>query len=102
MKSAQNWSDPSGITRTYTVDVTADANYSFDFNYTDLAGNELEVAVPTAYVTLDRVVPSGEITVNGLSTALMEIIMQHRNLGLSSLFLPSPSACLVKTALQLP
>ena len=65
VKSAQNWSDPSGITRTYTVDVTADANYSFDFNYTDLAGNELEVAVPTAYVTLDRVVPSGEITVNG-------------------------------------
>ena len=65
VKSAQNWSDPSGITRTYTVDVTADANYSFDFNYTDLAGNELEVAVPTAYVTLDRVVPSGEIIVNG-------------------------------------
>lgn len=64
VKSAKNWSDPSGIVRTYTVDVNVDANYSFDFTYTDLAGNEANV-IPTAYVTLDRVVPSGEIIVNG-------------------------------------
>ena len=102
MKSAQNWSDPSGITRTYTVDVTADANYSFDFNYTDLAGNELEVAVPTAYVTLDRVVPSGEITVNGFVNGVDGNNNATQKSCLSSLFLPSPSACLVKTALQLP
>lgn len=71
VKSAQNWSDPSGITRTYTVDVNVDANYSFDFAYTDLAGNEANV-IPTGYVTLDRVAPEGSITVSGFVNGVGE------------------------------
>lgn len=67
------WKNRSGSEHVYTVDITKDANYTFDFNYTDLAGNPVEfvdangnvIAKQTDYITLDRVKPSGTITVRG-------------------------------------
>ena len=61
---ASSWSQASGNTKNYEIAVQTDANYSFAFEYTDLAGNKASVNV--GYVTLDRVVPSGSITADGL------------------------------------
>lgn len=61
---ADSWSEPSGITRTYDIETDANANYGFGFTYTDLAGNQATAAA--GYVTLDRELPTGKITVNGL------------------------------------
>lgn len=67
------WKNRSGSEHVYNVDIKEDANYTFDFNYTDLAGNPVEfvdaegnvIAKQTDYITLDRVKPSGTITVRG-------------------------------------
>lgn len=53
-----------GDTRTFYVDIANDANYAFDFSYTDLAGREAKVT--TDYITLDRVRPTGTVTVDGM------------------------------------
>lgn len=58
------WSKASGNKKNYEIAVQTDANYSFAFEYTDLAGNRASVNV--GYVTLDRVAPSGSITADGL------------------------------------
>ncbi len=65
-KNATSWSNTGETTHKYSVDVKNDANYTFDFDYTDLAGNPLKVKVNTGYVTLDKVVPNGTVTINGL------------------------------------
>ena len=61
---ASSWSQASGNTKNYEIAVQTDANYSFAFEYTDLAGNKASANV--GYVTLDRVAPSGSITADGL------------------------------------
>ena len=62
-----NWgAGVTGNDHTQMISFTQDANYQIDFSYTDLAGNELEFAMPTAYITLDRVKPEGSVTVSGL------------------------------------
>lgn len=60
------WDDQGDNNREFKMNMTNDANYTFDFSYTDLAGNPLEITVPTGRVTLDRVAPTGSITVDGL------------------------------------
>ena len=72
-KNPAEWDNMSESRHVYTVDIGKDANYTFDFNYTDLAGNPVEfvdakgnvIAKQTDYITLDRVKPSGTITVRG-------------------------------------
>ena len=72
-KNPAEWDNMSESRHVYTVDIGKDANYTFDFNYTDLAGNLVEfvdakgnvIAKQTDYITLDRVKPSGTITVRG-------------------------------------
>lgn len=65
-KLAQNWQSPSAAIHKYFVDISQDANYTFDFAYEDLAGNPLKVQVDTGCVTLDRGRPTGTVTVSGL------------------------------------
>lgn len=65
-KKEEYWIDQGDDLRKFSINVTNDANYTFDFSYTDLAGNSLEITVPTGRVTLDRVAPTGSITVDGL------------------------------------
>lgn len=62
-----SWSkDPADTThREYTVTYSDDANYGFNFQITDLAGNTT-VVPGTAYVTLDRTRPTGSVTVSNL------------------------------------
>ena len=50
----------------YSVDYTVDANYTFEFDYTDLAGNKATVNVNPTYITLDKVVPEGTVTVSNM------------------------------------
>lgn len=49
---------------TYEVQFTEDANYSLAFDYTDLAGNQ--VIVNPVYITLDKIKPTGSVTLSGL------------------------------------
>lgn len=65
-KKKENWSNQGENVRWFRMNMTNDANYTFDFSYTDLAGNPLKTAVNTGNVTLDRVAPTGSITVDGL------------------------------------
>lgn len=65
-KKEEYWIDQGDDLRKFSINVTNDANYTFDFSYTDLAGNPLEITVPTGRVTLDRVAPTGSVTVDGL------------------------------------
>ena len=65
-KKKENWSDQGENVRWFRMNMTNDANYTFDFSYTDLAGNPLKITVPTGRVTLDRVAPTGSVTVDGL------------------------------------
>ncbi|MBO6159775.1 MAG: Ig-like domain repeat protein [Firmicutes bacterium] len=48
----------------YSIDYADDANYTFDFDYTDLAGNKVQLA--TNYITLDTVLPTGTVTVSNM------------------------------------
>ena len=65
-KAVKSWQDSSETIHKYSVDINDDANYTFDFAYTDLAGNPLQVEVSTDYITLDRERPTGTVTINGL------------------------------------
>lgn len=53
-----------GKVGTTTLDFTKDANYTFGFTYTDLAGNSYTYA--PHYFTVDKTAPTGEIVVNGI------------------------------------
>lgn len=61
---ASSWSKASGNMNQYEISAVEDANYSFAFEYTDLAGNK--AAANVGYVTLDTTAPSGSITADGL------------------------------------
>lgn len=65
--TASQWTG-NGIVRTYGDQnqcfISSDANYSFAFDYTDLSGRKAQITAD--YITLDRVVPSGSITVSGI------------------------------------
>lgn len=71
-KTANAWQNLSETTHKYSVDIHKDANYTFDFAYTDLAGNPLQVEVSTDYITLDRVRPAGTVTIDGLVNGTVE------------------------------
>ena len=65
--------------------IQVDANYTFTYSYTDLAGNALET-VQTHTLTLDRVRPGGAVTVenlvNGTGTAAWEKLLRVITFGL--------------------
>lgn len=58
------WKVEDNDSYTYEVQFTEDANYSFAFDYTDLAGNQ--VIVNPVYVTLDKTKPIGSVILSGL------------------------------------
>lgn len=65
-KTAGRWGSDNeqSDVRTFYVDITNDGNYTFDFSYTDLAGRS--AVVTTDYITLDRVRPTGTVSVDGM------------------------------------
>lgn len=53
----------AGDTHKLRVDFTGDANYSFDMQYTDLAGNQLKADYIKEYFTVDTEKPEAKISV---------------------------------------
>ncbi len=81
--------DSKGNTHTATVRFTADANYEWSFNYTNKAGNSLDVEknistgtskTPFQF-TVDDTAPTGTITVN---TSLWDKLLEFLTFGLYS------------------
>ncbi|MBE6707679.1 MAG: hypothetical protein E7578_00370 [Ruminococcaceae bacterium] len=80
------WTDVKGATpdedtHTATVEFLADANYTFGFTYTDLAGNTSEAYNAEAF-TVDTTAPTGSVTVGDLG--VWEALLEKLTFGLYS------------------
>ena len=60
---AKGWTQKDTVHTFVLPDFTKDANYGYDFAYTDLAGNTAE-AYPTQYFTVDKTAPEGSLSVS--------------------------------------
>lgn len=72
--TSNNWTTNVGDTHVLRVNFNGDANYTFDLNYTDKAGNELNEDYKPDYFTVDTVVPSGKIKISNYTNPWSAIV----------------------------
>ncbi len=64
----------NGDVHVLKVTFLTDANYTFDLNYTDKAGNQLKEIYDTAYFTVDTMAPAGEIKLSNHANVWNKIV----------------------------
>ena len=80
-KVNSKWST-NGNRHTTTYSFNADANYTHSIQYTDLAGNKLEVPHGPGYFTVDKTQPRGTVEIKGFG--FWEILLEKITFGLFS------------------
>ena len=80
-KVNSKWST-NGNRHTTTYSFNADANYTHSIQYTDLAGNKLEVPHGPGYFTVDKTQPRGTVEIKGFG--FWESLLEKITFGLFS------------------